>query len=172
MRSIFFIYAALAFAVTNVQAEEQLIPAPSEGWALRMNAPKLEQSKGDVPAAFYGKADRLQVSLFVEAPRCSGGNSDEKIYECFANSLKRNPIVKWETERANTRPKGGVMVMYMTQSEVDGKINSAFNINILFAKNGKWADLHTSITAPTRDDIKTLLTLAESVSIEEASDKK
>jgi len=174
MRSI-LILLGLAIS-SSVLAEEQTISVPGEGWRIRFEAPKLTPGKGAVPSVFYGRADRLQVSFFVEPPKCPGGDSDETMYECFTASLRKNPVVDWDTERGNTRPGGGVMVMYMTRLEIAGARGRAFNINLLFPRNGKWADLHTSIASPTEEDIRSLLELVNSVAIEDeprraASDK-
>ena len=165
MKRLNALVLALLLLSPAVQAEEQLIQVPGEGWAVRLNAPRLDSSTGPGRGVFFGKADRLQVSIFVDAPRCQGSNSDEKMYECFAASLKKNPVVKWESERANTRPNGGVLVMYMTHAEVNGTTGNAFNINVLLAKNGKWVDMHASIASPTREDIASLLTVAASMTI-------
>lgn len=145
--------------------EEQLIQVPGDSWAVRINARKLESRKPNGNGVYLGIANRLQVTLHVDAPRCGGGSSNEVIYECFASSLKKNPIVKWETERANTRTNGGVLVMYMSSTEVDGKTGSAFNVNVLLSNKDKWVNMHASIASPTREDIATLFSIAESMTI-------
>ena len=109
--------------------------------------------------------------MFVEPPRCPGGDSDENIYECFAAVLRKNPIADWDTERANTRPNGGVVVMYMTRGEVGGAKGGAFNINLLLAHQGKWVDMHTSIASPTQDDIKALFAIVSSAEIVQGPSK-
>jgi hypothetical protein len=152
---------------TPALSEEQTISVPGQSWKIRFDAPRLIPVKGAAPSIFYGRADRLQISIFVEPPRCPGGDSDENIYRCFAASLKKNPVAIWDTERANTRPKGGVVVMYMTRVEVDGKTGGAFNINLLFAHNGKWADMHTSIASPTPKDVNALMAIVNSAAIVE-----
>ena len=161
----------LGLAISSpVLAEEQVVSVPGEGWRIRFDAPKLTPGESLVPSVFYGRADRLQVSFFVEPPRCAGGDSDENIYECFTASLRKNPFVDWDTERGNTRPSGGVMVMYISRGEVAGIVGSAFNINLLFPRNGKWADLHTSIASPTEEDVRLLFDLVNSVAIEDEQD--
>jgi len=149
-----------------VHAEELVIAVPGETWGIRLDAPKLSPGDGPKNSIFYGRADRFQLSFFVELPRCSGGDSDEEIYECFAMTLQKNPIVEWETERANTLPSG-VLVMYMAKMEDDGKIGRSFNMHVLFARHGKWADVHGSIASPSKDDIEKLFAIMNSVTVKE-----
>lgn len=139
---------------------------PGEGWRIRFEAPKLAPVKGLVPSLFFGRADRLQISFFAEPPRCAGGDSDENIYACFTETLKKNPDVIWDSERGNTVPNG-ILVMYLSQREVDGKVGRSYNMNLLFAHNGKWADLHASFAAPKPEDVTTLKAIIDSVKIED-----
>jgi hypothetical protein len=146
-------------------AEDQTISIPGEDWKIRFDAPQLTPGKGVAHTVFYGRSHRLQISVFVEPPRCPGGDSDENVYECFAAVLRKNPVADWDTERANTRPNGGVTVMYMTRGEIGGVKGGAFNINLLLVHNGKWVDMHTSIASPTQADIKTLYAIVSSAEI-------
>jgi hypothetical protein len=41
----------------------------------------------------------------------------------------------------------------------------AFNLNYLFVKNGKWADLHLSVVQPIKEDIESLFKLIDTVTI-------
>jgi hypothetical protein len=150
---------------TSASAEEQTISIPGEGWKIRFDAPKLTPSKGVANSVFNGRSDRLQISVFVESPRCPGGDSDENVYECFAEALRKDPVADWDSERANTRPNGGVTVMYMTRGEIGGTKGGAFNINLLLVHEGKWVDMHTSISSPTQDDIKALFAIVSSAEI-------
>jgi hypothetical protein len=156
----------MALCAAPCLAVEQVIPVPGEGWHLRFEAPALEPLKSNVPSVFYGHAGRLQVSMFAEAPRCPGPDTNENIYNCFAAALKRSPYVVWETERGNTVPNG-VQVMYLSRMEVEGKVGSSFNLNLLFARRGKWVDFHVSMAAPAREDVDALLDLMKSVKIED-----
>src|SRR5262249_26333668 len=137
-----------------------------EGWRIRFKAPKLTPQEDTNPSIYYGRADRFQLSFFVEPPRCPGGDSDEVIYNCFAETLRRNPIVDWDSERGNTN-HNGVVVMYITRATIAGKTGSAFNINLLFAHRGKWADVHTSIAAPKKEDVPKLGAIIDSIAVED-----
>jgi hypothetical protein len=165
MRATTIVSIVGVLIATSAMAEDQSISIPGEDWKIRFDAPALTPDQGIPTSVFHGRADRLQISVFVEAPRCPGGDSDENVYECFAAVLKKNPVADWDTERANTRPNGGVTVMYMTRAEIGGAKGRAFNINLLLVHKGRWVDMHTSIASPTQDDIKTLFAIVNSVEI-------
>lgn len=156
----------LALLAQTCLAEEQVISVPGEGWRIRFDAPKLTPVDSPLKSVYFGHADRLVLSFFVEPPKCPGGDSDENIYACYTATLQKNPAVDWDTERGNTVPNG-VQVMYMSSIEAGGQKAKAFNINLLFARKGKWADLHVSIAGPTRDDVKALFALIQSVKAED-----
>jgi hypothetical protein len=165
MRSLAILSVVGLLTATSALAEDQTISIPGENWTIRFDAPELTPGKGIAQSVFYGRADRLQISVFVEPPRCAGGDSDENVYECFAAVLRKNPVADWDTERANTRPNGGVTVMYMTRGEVGGAKGNALNINLLLVHNGKWVDIHTSIASPSQDDVKMLFAIVSSAEI-------
>jgi hypothetical protein len=151
-----------------VHADELNIPVPGQSWSIRLDAPKLVPGGGSKNSIFYGRADRLQLSFFVEPPRCPGGDSDENIYECFANSLQHDPIVEWDTERANTI-QSGVLVMYMAKLEEDGKMGRSFNMHVLFAHQGKWADVHGSFASPSKEDVENLYAIMNSIKVQDGA---
>ena len=140
------------------------LAVPGAGWHITFDAPKLTPTAGVATSLFSGQSDRLQVSFFAEAPRCPGGDSNEVIYNCFAKSLQQSPLVAWDTERANTA-SNRVQVMYITHVEHDGKQGTAFNVNVLFAHRGKWADFHGSIASPNKEDLKQLMEIVNSVRV-------
>jgi hypothetical protein len=57
--------------------------------------------------------------------------------------------------------------MYMAKMEVDGRAGRSLNMHLLFARHGKWADLHGSIASPTSEDVERLMALINSVKIED-----
>jgi len=161
-----FIALSTFFLCAGAYAEEQIISVPGEGWRIRFEAPKLTPTPGLASSVFFGRADRFQLSFFVEPPRCPGGDSKEIIYSCFARTLRKNPYVLWDTERGNTVPNG-VYVTYMIRIERDGGVGRSLNINLLFARNGKWADVHASIASPGKDDVEKLYAIMDSMKIED-----
>ena len=143
------------------------IVVPGKKWSIQFAGPKLQVGKSTVPGIYYGVRDRTQVSLFVESPKCAGGDADENVYSCFTEALKKNPIVLWDTERGNTAANG-IHVMYMTELKVDGKTGHAMNVNVLFVHDGQWVDFHISIASPQPSDLSELDALADSVRVIES----
>lgn len=158
--------AAALLAFSPAHAAEQILSAPGEGWHLRLDAPTLTPAAVNFGSVYSGRADRLQLSFFVAAPHCGGGSSKENIYNCFATAMKKSPLVVWETERGNTVPNG-VQVMYMARLDPSPGAARSFNMHLLFARNGKWADVHASIASPTREDITMLAAVVNSIVIED-----
>jgi hypothetical protein len=150
-------------------AEETRLPVPGQGFSVRFDGPafgKIEESNTPAQYKYLGNAGRFFVSFIVEPPKCPGGSTQQKIYDCFNAALKHNPYVAYETERGNTLPKGGVLVAYMTQAEGgSGHPLRAFNVNVLFAHGEKWGDLHLSVVQPKPEDVEALVALAQSVDV-------
>ena len=147
------------------------IAVAGETWSVLFDGPKIQVGTGTVPSAYFASADRLQVSLFVEPPKCAGGDSDENVYSCFSEALKKNPVVNWDTERGN-KAANGIHVMYMTQIEANGKAGRAFNVNVLFVHGGKWVDFHASVASPGEADVARLFALADSVRVVDTPSSK
>ena len=140
---------------------------PGQSWEIRFDAPaynKIDEQNLPNQYRLSGNDGRFTLSYYFEPPRCDGGMSKEAIYNCFNASLQHNPLVVYSTERANRLEKG-VAVMYMTQADVDGRKVSSFNVNVLFARDGKWGDLHVSYVSPQAADIQTLFKVAQSFDI-------
>lgn len=157
----------LLFSLSSIAwAEEQVIHVPGEGWRIRFEAPKLVAAPGQKPSVFYGSADRFQLSFFVEPPRCGGPDTDENIYACFLPKLLNNPNIMNDSVRANTK-QNGVQVMAFSRVEVGGKAATNFSMHLLFARHGKWADVHASFASPTKDDVKTLSAIMDSIKVED-----
>jgi opacity protein-like surface antigen len=166
MKLPLFAAVAAMLVLSSARAEEQVIPVPGEGWTLRFNAPQLAPPPVPGMGVFTGRAERLQLSLFVTPPMCAGGNTNEAIYKCFSAAMMKSPLVLWDTERGNTTPNG-VQVMYMARLDTNAGAGKSFNIHLLFARNGKWADVHASIAAPAKDDIAALAAIVNSITIED-----
>lgn len=157
----------LAFNATS-WAVEQTITVPGEGWHIRFDAPQLAPAAGMVPSVFYGAADRFQLSIFVEPPRCGGPDTSENIYDCFLQKMLKNPYIMRDSIRANTT-QNGVLVMAFSKIESEGRVGTNFSMHLLFARKGKWADVHASFASPTKEDVKALLAIMESIKIEDDS---
>lgn len=162
------VFAALASALlfSNAHADEQAISVPGEGWRIRFNAPRLTPADGLEPGIYTGIAERMRLSFAVEKPRCTGPDSDENMYNCFASSLEKNPGVAWDTERGNVA-RNGVHVTYFSVRDPVNDTGRVLNVNLLFARNGKWADVHVSMNAPKKEDVNALFDVVDSIVVED-----
>jgi hypothetical protein len=162
------VFAALAsaFLFSSAHAEEQAISVPGEGWRIRFNAPKLTSAEGLEPGIYAGIAERMRFSFSVEKPLCTGPDSDENIYNCFTGNLKKNPGVAWDTERGSIA-KNGVHVTYFSVRDPEYDTGRVLNVNLLFARNGKWADVHVSMNAPKKEDVNALFDVVDSIVVED-----
>ena len=68
------------------------------------------------------------------------------------------------TIRANETPRG-VQVAYLMELPLGERKVRAFNINYLFAKNGKWADLHISVIQPAKGDFEAVFKMLDTVAV-------
>lgn len=154
-------------------AEEQTIRVPGEGWRIRFEAPELSPAPAPPPGGrqrvYYGKADRLQLTFFVEPPGCAGPDTDENIYACFLPRLLKNPYIVSDSVRANTVPNG-VLVMAFSRLQTEIGTGTNFSMHLLFARRGKWADVHASFASPTKDDVRALAAIMNSIRIENDSE--
>ena len=149
MRGLVLLCCVLITSSALAGDETTTVRVPGEQWVVQFDGPSLKTSEPSSGGVYYGAHDKLQVSMFVDPPKCPGGDSDENIYNCFAEALKKNPIVDRDTERGNTTPNG-IHIMYMTRMEVAGKTGHALNVNVLFVRNGKWVDFHASVASQVR----------------------
>lgn len=162
MKYLVLVFMLLASAVS---AEEQTISVPGEGWRIRFDAPKLSPLRGPTPSIYHGISGRFQLSFFVESPRCSGPDTDENMYECYVKRLLANPYIVKESIRKNTK-SNGVLVMSLAKIETANGVSTNFSMNLLFTRNGKWADVHGSFASPSKSDVKDLFAIMDSIVVE------
>ena len=166
-----FLSLLLLLFASAVSAEEQTISVPGAGWRIRFNAPHLSPLTSAVPTIYYGKSGRFQLSFFVEPPRCSGPDTGQNMYECYAKRLAANPYVVRDSIRGNTKANG-VHLMSFAKIETPNGVGTNFAINLLFAGDGKWADVHGSFASPTKEDVKELIAIMDSISVEDEPSSK
>jgi hypothetical protein len=156
---------ALLCCAQSALAGELRIPVPGEGWTLKLDAP----SMSEVPAAreghvYTGNAGKLNLSLHVSKPLCDGGDSNENVYKCFGAKMQGIPYIINGSIRAN-EAANGIRVSYLMEVPSGDRKVRAFNLNYLFVKNGKWADLHLSVVQPIKEDIESVFKLIDTVTI-------
>ena len=161
-------YLVLPFLlfVSAVHAEEQTISVPGEGWRIRFNAPKLSPLVSAVPSVYYGSSGRFQLSFFVEPPRCSGPDTYENMYACYLKRLLANQFILRESISGNTKANG-VHVMSFAKIVMPNGVGTNFAMNLLFARNGKWANVHCSFASPTEAEVRELVAIMDSIAVED-----
>ena len=160
-------FLGVALAGKTASAADTHLAVPGQAWEIRFDAPAYDKAEEqDHPGQYMlrGTGGRFNLSYYLETPSCAGGASNDALYECYKDALRRNPMVIPSTVRANALAKG-VAVMYMMQVESNGRKIALFNVNILFAHAGKQGDLHVSYVAPQSADIAALVKLADSFDI-------
>jgi hypothetical protein len=157
---------ATLFASAASQADELRIPVPAEGWALKLAGPAFK--KADVAnvtegRVYVGTSGKFNVSLHVTPPMCEGGDAPDNIYRCFGERMQSVPYIIGSTIRAQ-KMADGVQVMYMMDAPAGEWKKRVFNINVVFARKGKWGDLHISVVEPEKADLEQALNMAKSLS--------
>ena len=88
------------------------------------------------------------------------------MYRCYVKSLLANPYIVRDSIRGNTKANG-VHVMSFAKIETPNGTGTNFAVNLLFARDGKWADVHGSFASPTKEDVKELIAIMDSISVED-----
>lgn len=169
LRYVFLI--ALFILMPGKTAPLSLV-VPGEKWALRFESPELTKIKEASDSNGYtyaGTADRMNLSLFVEKPSCSGGDAIQNIYKCFGEKIQRVPYIVNGSIAAYEAPDG-LQVTYLMQVPSGDKSYRMFNLHFLFARNGKWGDLHISVVQPSKSDLEIVKSLVKSLTIVEAKE--
>lgn len=129
------------------------IPIPGEGWAIEIESPVLADQKESCENnnyVFSASSERFNLSLFVEQPQ-GAGKAHKDCYGFYWPQASRNPgIVKVSV--ATSHSDKYYRVQYDTITEFAGRQVKQKNVNYYFAFQGKWVDVHISITDPTVKD--------------------
>ena len=123
---------------TDVFADQVKIEIPGRSWSAQFEAPaltKLEESSEGGTYRYRASAGRLNLSLIVEAPGCSGGDSKEDNYKCFAQKIDRVPGLVKQTYSA-VPGKRAIEVGYLMRVATVGGPVPVMNLHVLFAHKG------------------------------------
>jgi hypothetical protein len=167
MRRILILLLGLSGAA---HAVETTLPIPGQGWQVSFDAPELTKvGEQDRPGqyVYVANSGRFNLSLYVEAPSCSGGSRHEDYYNCFWPKSSRNPMIVQSSVRATEGPRY-YKVVYDVQAPFEGRTITQRNVNFLIAYRGKWTDLHVSVIEPTSDDLARLEAFEASLDYAEA----
>jgi len=129
-------------------ADTVSIPIPSQGWNISLDAPRLARKQGRQEGPNYvyqANSDRFNLSIFVE-PQANPGGSKE-CYEFYWPKASRNPLISKPTIKVSNTDK-----FYRVEYDVGVGTLVQHNVNYYFMFEGKWVDVHISITNPTIED--------------------
>lgn len=158
--------ALLSFLLmASAQAEELQIPIPGEKWGVQFDGPRLTKVEAKVPTSgrvYAGTSGSLNLSLHVSVPDCEGDDSAENLYNCFGQKIQRVPYIV-NGSIAVGRAPDGIQVTYLMEAPLNDRKVRVFNLNYVFAKNGKWGDLHISVVQPTKADLESAVTIMKSL---------
>ncbi len=129
-------------------ADTASIPIPNQGWHISLDAPAFDHKQGQQQGRNYvyqATSDRFNLSIFVE-PQAKAGGSKE-CYEYYWPKASRNPLISKPTIKTSNTDK-----YYRVEYDVDAGPIKQRNVNYYFMFDGKWVDVHISITNPTKDD--------------------
>lgn len=144
--------AALLMLVFPV-AHAAVVPVPDTGWGINLNLPDLAnaQDRPNGPNYSYeAKAGNFIVSLFVEKPK-NGKTANADVYRYYWPRAARNPMID-QTSVHMTEQPDFVRVDYFYSGVADGSLVRMKSFNYYFAHEGKWVDVHLSVSHPAPTD--------------------
>ena len=144
----FLLALLLLFLPKPSFADAVSIPIPKQEWNISLDAPPFTRKQGEQQGPNYvyqANSDRFNLSIFVE-PQAKPGGSKE-CYEFYWAQASRNPLISKPTIKVSNTDK-----FYRVEYEVAAGRVIQRNVNYYFMFNGKWVDVHISITNPTKDD--------------------
>lgn len=129
-------------------ADAVSIPIPNQGWSIALDAPPFARKQGQQNGPNYiykANSARFNLSIFVE-PQAKAGGSKE-CYEFYWPRASRNPLISKTTIKSSNTDK-----FYRVEYDVTAGPLVQHNVNYYFMFDGKWVDVHVSITNPTKAD--------------------
>jgi hypothetical protein len=129
-------------------ADAVSIPISDQGWKISFDAPPLAHQQGqqDGPNYVYqANSNRFNLSIFVE-PQAKAGGSKE-CYEFYWPQASRNPLISKPTIKVSNTDK-----FYRVAYDVTAGTIVLHNVNYYFMFNGRWVDVHISVTNYTKAD--------------------
>lgn len=137
----------LALPITSY-ADTVSIPIPNQEWKISFDAPPLarKQERQAGPNYVYqASSDKFNLSIFVE-PQANPGGSKE-CYEFYWPKASRNPLINKLTIKVSNTD-----TFYRVEYDIAGETLTQRNVNYYFMFEGKWVDVHISITNPKKED--------------------
>lgn len=134
------------------------------GWKITFETPHLSnkrQSQEGDRFVFAATSGRLDILLFVEPPG-GPGSTHKDCYAVLWPKASQNPLIEKKSVKT-TETLDFVRVSYDVLLKTGTQPTRQKHVNYYFTFNGKWVDLHVSLTAPTPADENVLATFDRSL---------
>jgi hypothetical protein len=147
-------------------ADVTTLSIPDQNWSITFDAPPLRpvrEADSNDHYMYSGNANNFAVSLYVDKPTCSGGESHEEVLNCFWPKASTDPLINQSsvTKSCNQRY---CKLSYALENTFQDVAIKQRHVLFLFAYRNKWANLHVSVSNPTENDLKLLEKFEQSVS--------
>lgn len=112
---------------------------PHQNWHISFDAPvmmKISESEQPEQYSYWGSSGRFTLSIFVEPPKCNGGNTHADVHDCFMKKIAPT------TATSSQSPAYYRVERKLPLPQRPGLITT--HINYLFAHDSKWVDVHIS----------------------------
>ena len=147
-------------------AELMTLAIPDQGWGISFDAPTLRpvrEADSNDHYMYSGNANNFAVSLYVDTPMCSGGESHEDVANCFWPKASKDSLINQASVVKNCNRQYCKISYDLENTFQDAAIKQK-HILFLFAYQGRWANLHVSVSNPNTNDLKLLEKFETSVS--------
>ena len=140
---------------------------PIHFWQVHLELPPLQAQKHHEATAglsFQGNAGRTNVSIFVEDPKAEtrGHASVAKYYWALAS---QNPVIVKESVQSSANEHWS-RVTYDAAGEYQGEKFHQKNVNYYFEVDGKWVDVHVSVSSPMPADDEIFANIEKTIGCE------
>lgn len=150
---------------SSVSATTTTITVPGQG-TISFEVPpmnKISETNSAEQYKYAANSGRLNLSIFVEPPKCEGGQTHEAVAKCFTSKIDQTPGIVKSTVSTECVPTY-CDVAYLVMLPVGGRTIRELNINVLFVFHGKWVDVHLSMINPTTQDLQSMNQFEKSIS--------
>lgn len=168
-----FRYAAYSVSIMMcllslpTMADTTTLMIPDQGWGVTFDSPPLrlvrEADSNDHYMYSGNNNNNFAVSLYVDTPGCSGGNTHEDVLNCFWAKTGKDPLINQATVNKQCNSKYCKLSYTLENSFQEATIRQQ-HVVFLFAYRDRWANLRVAVSNPTESDLKKLATLESTLS--------
>jgi len=148
----------------SLHAEPLIIPVAGRGWQITLDGPlpAMESLQPDAQGLTYRSiAGRFNIEVFVTAPAGAGGN-DSACRDHVWGMASRNPLIQQDSIKQWSAPKAECVEYDFAEDKKLRKPAQA-NLDCCFAHEGRWVDVHVSVSSATDEERVLLKNLAQSL---------